>query len=39
MEQWYRDSGSELRVRWSKSFAPYETRPPLLSSATRHRIT
>lgn len=39
MEQWQLESGSELPVRHSKSFAPFETRPPLLSSATRRRIT
>lgn len=39
MEQWRLESGSPLCARWSKSFAPHETRPPLLSSATRRRIT
>jgi hypothetical protein len=39
MEQWRLESGLPLRARWPKSFAPFETRPPLLSSATRRRIT
>jgi hypothetical protein len=39
MEQWRLESGLPLCAHWSKSFAPHETRPPLLSSATRRRIT
>ncbi len=39
MEQWQLESGLLLHVRRSHSFAPFETRPPLLSSATRRRIT
>ena len=39
MEQWQLESGLPLRARLSTSFAPHETRPPLLSSATRRRIT
>jgi hypothetical protein len=39
MEQWQLESGLPLRVRLSTGFAPHETRPPLLSSATRRRIT
>jgi hypothetical protein len=39
MEQWQLESGLLLCAHWSKSVAPHETRPPLLSSATRRRIT
>ena len=39
MEQWRLESGLPLCARPSHSFAPFETRPPLLSSATRRRIT
>ena len=39
MEQWRLESGLRLCARSSHSFAPFETRPPLLSSATRRRIT
>ena len=39
MEQWQLESGLLLCARLSHSFAPFETRPPLLSSATRRRIT
>ena len=39
MERWRLEYGSPLCARCSKSFAPHETRPPLLSSATRRRIT
>ena len=39
MEQWRLESGLPLCARRSHSFAPFETRPPLLSSATRRRIT
>lgn len=39
MQHWQLESGWPLLAHPSKSFALFETRPPLLSSATRLRIT
>lgn len=39
MDNWQLDSRLPFHARRSKSFAPLSTRPPLLSSATRLRIT
>lgn len=39
MERWQLESSLLLCARLSNSFAPLQTRPPLLSSATRRRIT
>jgi hypothetical protein len=39
MQRWQLVSGLPLCARPSNNFAPLQTRPPLLSSATRRRIT